>query len=195
MIDSLNEVIEQNISFLFLITIIIIICQTNAFNYYYDDYEDYYGIRDNPNNDYPYNDNRYDNYQYNDEPNFRSTYGKRHLIRSFWSKCGDIGTKCNEKNEKTICFIWEGEKSGYCDIREGVPEVLSRHRKRSQNLIDSDSDEETIPIKKNQFNKKSSKIKSNKKSGKKSNQIEQQKEVIENHSSVDFPNISQEKNK
>jgi hypothetical protein len=121
----------------------------------------------------PHNDNRYDDYKYNDEPNFRSRYGKRHLIRPFASKCGDVETKCNEKNEKTVCcppmfcFIWDGEKSGYYNIR-GVPEILSRHRKRSQNLINSVSDEGTIPIKKNQFNKKSSKMKSNKKSSKKS---------------------------
>jgi hypothetical protein len=91
-----------------------------------------------------------------------------------------------------LCFIWDGQKSGYCHIREGVPEILSCHRKRSQNLIDSDSDEGTTLIKKNEFNKKSSKMKSNKKSSKKS-PIKSTKK--ENHSSVDFPNISQEKNK
>jgi hypothetical protein len=67
-----------------------------------------------------------------------------------------------------FCFIWDGEKSGYCDIRERVPEIFCRNRNRSQYLINSVSDEGTIAIKKNQFNKKSSKIKSNKKSGKKS---------------------------
>jgi len=107
-----------------------------------------------------------------------------------------VGTKGNKKSEKTVCcppmfcFIWDKEKSGYCDIREGVPEILSRHRKRSQNLIDSDSDEGTISIKKNQFNKKNSKMKSNKKSSKKSSFKSGNKK--ENHSSVDFSNISQE---
>ncbi len=82
----MNKTNEQNkLSFLF---IIIIICETNANNYYYIDYEDYYGIRDNPNNDFPYDDNRYDDYQYNhyrynDEPNFSERYGKTHLIKSF----------------------------------------------------------------------------------------------------------------
>jgi hypothetical protein len=59
----MNEATERNKPlFLFLITviIIIIICETNAFNYYYDNYEDYYEIRDNPNNYYPHNDNLYD---------------------------------------------------------------------------------------------------------------------------------------